>query len=99
MKCTVYKLREQGIKLKPEVIRARGVVGDLVVTEKGPWGQPVQGALLRDDSGQTILQLACVKVKQIERDGILIAGRESVIAVSHSAPSWHQAWWCVVDRY
>lgn len=96
MKCTVYRLWDKGEKLSQEDIRANGVAGDLMVTDKGPLGQPGQGAYLRDSSGQVILQLMCVKVKKIERDGVLVSGRESTVTMSQAAPTWHQAWWCVV---
>ena len=98
MQASVYRLRQQGIKLpRPQPF----VAGDLLLTKGLDAGnRPTLKAQLLADKGTLALpSLEHARVTRITRNGIAIAGTEIVARRNNtkaSADWWPQTWWCLV---
>jgi hypothetical protein len=96
MLCEVYPIRENGRRLRADLVRQRRVVGWLSLTERMPSGAPETRATVSDDDGRELLTALCVpRVRRIERGGLLISG---YLDNGRGVELVRQAWWCVPMR-
>jgi hypothetical protein len=93
--CTVYRLYRRAERLPPEVARAGGVFGWLLVTHRGELA-PQHELVARlypspkAEVESLIPELWYPSVKLI-KEGVLLCGHEA----NGLSPKLHQRWWCV----
>jgi hypothetical protein len=95
VRCTVYVLRQAGVKLPREVVSKLSVVGWLVMGQDSRKFYPQTTARVFRTAEiliDVIEPIVHAHVKKIERGGILIYGQEEQQA--YQAPSVPQVWWC-----
>lgn len=91
--CTVYLLRENGVRLSPDEIKARGGVAGFLVFGQRPV-VPEMIANLHPKQGdvqQLLPQLECAEVVKV-RDGLMVRG---LLVNWKDYSSVRQSWWCV----
>lgn len=95
MHCTVYVLRQAGMKLPRDVVPKLSVSGWLFMSQDSRKFFPQTTARLfraPEILIDVIEPLVHAHVKKIERGGILIYGQQE--QQSYQAPSVPQVWWC-----
>lgn len=94
MLSTVYRLREGGIKLAKEEVRARGVPGWLEVKQNGGWPEWHARFYSERPAGaryiNPLFEIRNIRLVQID-GGILLSGFERPV----DEPQHPQSWWCV----
>jgi hypothetical protein len=91
--CTIYRLKDRGVKLGYEAVQQTAMRGELLLTRKRPSGMPIIEAVLYSDSGKVLDHLSQAEVRRIDKDGMLIRGYEYPAQVQ-LVP---QVWWCVPE--
>lgn len=99
----VFQLRLEGVKLHPDVVRARGATrGWLTVKttanksiypNEEPWLTNAFVDEQKDGGWPHVLALAKVVVKRRTDRGVLLHGRQEYGSPG-AMRSWPQAWWC-----
>jgi hypothetical protein len=95
MRCTVYVMRQAGMKLPREVVPKLSVVGWLFMGQDPRRFYPQTTARLFRTAEiliDVIEPLVHAHVKKIDRGGVLIYGQEE--QRGYQAPNVPQVWWC-----
>ncbi|MBT2303996.1 hypothetical protein J7E70_26505 [Variovorax paradoxus] len=94
MFCTVYRLYRHAERMPPEMARAGGVFGWLLITHRGTLSPQHELVARLYPTPKTEVELLIPELwfptLKLVKEGILIAGHEA-----GPTAKVHQRWWCV----